>query len=239
MFGRERFSREFQEDLRTLLSQSLPASAFAEPVVKCATEEAYGGEELVQDVSAIGVAPEDVGAVARVLAFLASELMAGALDAWGESEIELEKWLSALGASEEERRAFSTLMGLVVERRGEAVRATARLQAMRTGPPRIESANAVVDLRFVFGRAEAEGDGGGAPDPGEALSCVPVTMLELISERNGVRENHVFQLSEVELKQFVRTMRRAEARCNAVRRLAAGENAVEDVQRLLGEEEPS
>lgn len=228
IFGPERFSKEFQEDLRVLLK--LNPKIAAAMAIEYATSPSFDEEDLVRAVGDLDVAPEKVEPLARILLFYAKSLMRERLPRVASEEFESQ--LTSLGLEERERQAFREFVEILSAEQETANFQAARTHWLRVGCARVESARAACDLRCVYELAERQDEArdlentqDNEPRPGRLLRIEPVVLLEFETELNEVKENHVFQLTEKELLQLIRILRRAAARCTEAKRVIRQEEA--------------
>jgi hypothetical protein len=224
VFGIERLSKEFVGDLKVLLdTEPQVASDLA---VMYATDRSFDEEDLAQAVADLNLGPERGERLARIVLFFARSLRRDELTTALPEEISRE--LSALGFEEATHAKFVTFRDSLLEYSERATLEAARAHWMRVGCPRIESVAATCDLRCIYELAERGeeydiDESVSEPRPGKLLATEPVVLLEFETTLNGVKENHVFQVTERELRQLIRALRRAQRRCseakNALRQL--------------------
>jgi len=217
VFGEEKLSASFLDDLRVLLE--IDPKTGSDLSARWATERLFGKEELLEAIATLGLSPEKNAGLARIVQFYAQSLQRGTLPAASDQQIETE--FASLGLDAAAAGKFQAFIASLALHSEEATKEAARTHWLRVGCPRIQGATATCDFRCVYELVESsdeDSDDEGPPKSGRLLGLEPVVLLEFLTTLNDTKENHVFQATEKELDQLIVVLRRARQRCVDARR---------------------
>jgi hypothetical protein len=102
------------------------------------------------------------------------------------------------------RETFKILLSPGAKRAIEIEVSTRRRYYLRSGNPRIREINAITDLRPIFAKKEDEE----VAEP-VLISWLPLVTLEIVSELNEIKENHLFLLDKDALEKLTQSLERA------------------------------
>ena len=208
-------SAELIRDIRTLCGlKKEQLQAIAEAFRSLPEEQTEDSirEALLPQIRALPIDAEELSSSVKVALFLWEQ--------WGSLRLTKEQVIDDFGSMnlpQDQMTNVEVLLDALELKLGHLRRKRAESAALATGNPSIASACAVVDIRAVFQSNKYDEDLGDA-QPYFALDrCLPVAILEIVSELNEVKSTHTYLLNEKTLQELCDILDRTKKRLDILK----------------------